>query len=122
MKLHSRRLYPAVVGAAMAISTLSACGAVTDAADCVSVVPTMEEVATNLTGDQETLQKSTDQLRKEAEDISNAKTKESAMEIADQAETINAGINGDVAEGAQTDQAKVRDAIDSFIDECNQFN
>lgn len=121
MKLHSRRLVTTIAGGVLAFSTLTACGAISSAADCVSVADTMQDVATNVTGDQETLKESTEKLRKDAEGISDEELKQSAIDIADQAEAINAGINGDIAEGAQTDSTKLQDSIDSFTNQCNQF-
>lgn len=115
----ARRLTTLIAGGGLALVALTGCGAVNAAVDCATVADTMSEVTGNVSGDTKTLKDSTEKLRNDAEEIEDSGLKKSAMDFADQAESINAGINGDVAEGAETDTSALQDSLDSFTSECN---
>ena len=118
MTIVSRTISTALAAAAIGIA-LTGCGAIGSAVDCASVADTMADVSNNVTGDVETLKQSTDKLRDEAADIEDKGLKQAALDFADQAESVNAGLNGDVSEGAETDPGVLTDSLDSFTSECN---
>lgn len=115
----ARRLAAAVLGGGLAVAALTGCSAVNAAVDCATVADTMTEVAGNVTGEVEALKTSTEKLRADAEDIEDSGLKQAALDFADQAESINAGLNGDLAEGVESDPSALQESLDSFTSECN---
>lgn len=119
MKSLTSRVVTLSATGALAVALFSGCSLIQGAVDCATVGETMTKIVSNVGGDEKTLQKYTQELRDEAKNISDEGLKKSAENFADEAESVNAGLNGDLQGGAQTEADKLQDSADEFLKKCN---
>jgi hypothetical protein len=115
----ARRLAVIIAGGGLALAVLTGCGAVNAAVDCATVADTMSEVVGKVGGDTKALKESTEKLRNDAKDIEDADLKQAALDFADEAESVNAGLNGDLQEGVSTDTSALQGSVENFTSKCN---
>ncbi|ADD39860.1 hypothetical protein [Stackebrandtia nassauensis] len=119
MKSLTSRVLTLGATGALAVAIFSGCSLVQGAVDCATVGETMSKIASNVGGDEKTLKKYTKELRDEAKNIEDADLKKSAEDFADEAESVNAGLNGDLQGGAETEADKLQGSADKFLEKCN---
>ncbi|TWJ06494.1 hypothetical protein LX16_5231 [Stackebrandtia albiflava] len=118
MARFATRMLTAAASGAIAVAAFTGCSQVNAAVDCATVADTMMEVSTNVTGDPETLKTSTEKLRTQAEDIEDQALKQSAIDFADQADELNAVLNGDISADISADPTALQDSLDAFTQQC----
>ncbi|MGH8793566.1 MAG: hypothetical protein ACRDXX_13095 [Stackebrandtia sp.] len=116
-----RRNAASAVVCLAAAALLGGCGILeSDTVDCVAVYDDMQDVVNNLEADEETFQKSLDNLNSSAEGIEDAELKKSVEDFGALAEDYNAAINGDPTQAAENQEEPP--SIDDLTKQAEAFN